>query len=171
MRKMHPRGDSEVEKYKNELYIHFTATEKLDEVNYEVKSKIREGILGVLEYESFPYPAEVSLTFCSAEHIKELNKTYRGKDKATDVLSFPLYEKNEFTYEECAMGAALGDIVISVPRAIEQSREIGNSFVKEVTFLAIHSTLHLLGYDHELSEEEDERQCTAQREIIENIEF
>lgn len=156
---------------KRELYINFIKTSDFPELDYNLKLKVREGIIGALEYENFPYPAEVSVTFCSAEYIRELNAKHRGVDKATDVLSFPLYGKNEFSYEECAMGAALGDIVISVPRAHEQAGEIGNSFVREVTFLAIHSALHLLGYDHEISPEEEEAQCLAQREIIESIEF
>ena len=158
-------------KREQQLYISFSATEKFDDVDYLVKSKIREGILKTLMNENFPYPAEVSVTFCSEEYIHALNKRHREVDRPTDVLSFPLYEKNEFTYEECAMGACLGDIVISVPRAREQAKELGNSFLREITFLAIHSTLHLLGYDHEKSEAEDELQCTLQKEIIEKIKF
>ena len=66
---------------------------------------------------------------------------------------------------------ALGDIVISLERAREQAAEIGNSFIKEVAFLTIHSMLHLLGYDHERSSEDDEAQCTAQRDIVEMLEI
>jgi probable rRNA maturation factor len=171
LKKQRRKGDSEVEKYNEDLYIHFLSTDRFPEITYELKSKIRAGILGVLSYENFPYPAEVSVTFCDEKYIKDLNKTYRGIEKETDVLSFPLYEKGEFTYEECAMGASLGDIVISIPRAREQAIEIGNSFVKEATFLAIHSTLHLLGYDHELGPAEEEAQCLAQKEIISKIKF
>jgi probable rRNA maturation factor len=154
-----------------ELYINFLSTEKFPEIDYFLKLKIREGILGALREENFPYPAEVSVTLCDAEYIHGLNKSFRGVDRPTDVLSFPMYEKEEFTYEECAMGACLGDIVISVPKAKSQAEELGNSLVKEITFLAIHSTLHLLGYDHERSTEEDELQCRLQREIIEKINF
>ena len=98
-----------------------------------------------------------------------LNKEYRGVDRPTDVLSFPLYEDGNFDPVECSMGAALGDIVISIPRAKEQATELGNSFIREVAFLTIHSTLHLLGYDHERSSKDDEIQCKKQREIIEKM--
>lgn len=156
---------------KRELYINFSATDKFDEVNYELKLAVRSAIYATLERESFKYPAEVSVTFCSAEYIHLLNSKYRGVDRPTDVLSFPMYENGEFDDAECQLGAPLGDIVISVPRAKEQAEELGNSFVREVAFLAIHSTLHLLGYDHERSEEDDELQCRLQREIIETLEI
>ena len=153
-----------------ELYVNFSATDKFEEINYELKLAIRCAVEATLVREGFLYPAEVSVTLCSAEYIHELNKKYRGVDRPTDVLSFPLYEDGEFDEEaECQLGAPLGDIVISIPRAKEQARELGNSFVREVAFLTIHSTLHLLGYDHERSEEEEELQCRLQREIIETL--
>ena len=154
---------------KRDLFINFSATDKFDEINYEIKSAVRGAIVATLDRETFEYPAEVSVTFCSAEHIKALNKKFRGIDKETDVLSFPLYDNGEFDPNECQMGAALGDIVISVPRAKEQACELGHSFLREVCFLAVHSTLHLLGYDHERSDEDDELQCRLQREIIDSI--
>lgn len=149
-----------------DLYIHFSATERFDEIDYVIKSIVRDAVDATLEYEGFPYPAEVSVTFCSAEYIRKLNKKYRNKNKATDVLSFPLYDGGDFDDEECSQLAALGDIVISVPRAIEQANELGNSFEREIAFLTVHSTLHLLGYDHERSAEDDELQCEKQRTII-----
>ena len=80
-----------------------------------------------------------------------------------------MYESGEFDEAECSMGAVLGDIVISVERAKEQAAEIGNSFMREVAFLTIHSVLHLLGYDHERSPEDEEEQCRRQKAIIETI--
>ena len=132
---------------------------------------IRKAILATLEYENAEEDCEVSITFCDNEYIKCLNKKYRGKDSATDVLSFPLYEDGKFDISECISGAMIGDIVISLERAEEQAKELGHGFLREVAFLAIHSTLHLLGYDHERSEEEDELQCKAQREIIAKVEI
>ncbi len=153
------------------LYIKFSTTERFDEISYNLKSVVREAIMRTLDYEDFIYDAEVSVTFCDNKYIKKLNKKYRNKDKATDVLSFPMYDDGDFDPTECISGAVLGDIVISLERAKEQAAEIGNSFLHEVAFLAVHSTLHLLGYDHERSAEEEEAQCVAQREIITEMEI
>ncbi len=153
------------------LFISFIATKKFDECDYYFKIAIRRAIEATLEYEDFPSDAEVSVTFTDNEYIKKLNGQYRNKDAATDVLSFPLYD---FECEDDmpeGESLPLGDIVISIERAKEQAKEIGHSFIEECAFLAVHSTLHLLGYDHERSKEDDEAQCRAQRDIIETLEF
>ena len=156
---------------KKSLKINFSKNCDMPEIDYYLKSVIRKAIYETLLYERFTYDAIVSVTFCDNEYIRNLNKKYRNKDSATDVLSFPLYENGEFDAFECISGAMLGDIVISLERAKEQAKELGHGFIREVAFLAIHSTLHLLGYDHELSEEAEEAQCKAQREIIGRIEI
>jgi len=156
---------------KRALKINFSATRKFEEIDYYFKQVIRRAVSATLDRADFPYNAEVSVTLCDADHIKYLNKTYRGVDKATDVLSFPLYDANEFDEAEFRDCAMLGDVVISIQRAHEQAKEIGNSFLEEIAFLTVHSVLHLLGYDHERSEEDDRIQCELQREIIANIEI
>ena len=153
------------------LIIRFSATKHFDEVDYYLKTVIRRAILSTLEHEKFPYDAEVSVTLCDNAYIRKLNKAYRNKDKHTDVLSFPIYDNGEFDELECASVALLGDVVISLERAKEQAKEIGNSFLCEVAFLTVHSILHLLGYDHERSKQDDELQCAIQREIMEKIEI
>lgn len=153
------------------LLIRFSKTREFEEINYYFKSVIRKAIFATLEHEKFKFDAELSVTLCDNEYIKELNKTYRGKDKPTDVLSFPMYENGEFDISECISGAMLGDIVISLERAGEQAKELGNSFLREVAFLTVHSVLHLLGYDHERSKEEDELQCKIQKEIVNSLEI
>ena len=153
------------------LMINFCATNSFEEIDYGVKLAIRRAIEATLDYEAFQFDAQVSVTFCTNKYIRALNKKYRNVDKHTDVLSFPMYEDGDFDMSECISGAMLGDIVISVERAMEQASEVGNSFLREVCFLAIHSTLHLLGYDHERSEDEEEAQCLAQREIIAELEI
>lgn len=137
-------------------------------VSYELKCAVRAAILATLKYEGFPFDAEVSVTFTDNEYIHGLNNEYRGMDKPTDVLSFPMYDDG-FPYDECQHGCTLGDIVISLEKAEEQANELGHDLIREVAFLAIHSTLHLLGYDHERSPEEDEEQCRRQREILESL--
>lgn len=156
---------------KRELYINFLATKEFEECDYYFKLVLRRAVLAALEHEEVPFAAEVSITLCDNEYIRKLNKKHRDKDSATDVLSFPLYD---FTTEELygeEEVVSLGDIVISIERAREQAKEIGHTFLEEVAFLAIHSTLHLLGYDHERSPEDDEAQCQAQREIIATVEI
>ena len=156
---------------KRKLIVRFCANKKFEEVDYYLKKIVRDAIFLTLDHQRFQYDAEVSVTFCDNEYIRKLNREYREKDKPTDVLSFPLYENGDFDMSECISGAILGDIVISLERAAEQAKEIGNGFLHEVAFLAIHSTLHLLGYDHELSAEHEEAQCKAQREIISQLEI
>lgn len=110
--------------------------------------------------------SEVSITFTDDEHIHELNRQYRGIDRPTDVLSFALNES-----EEPAVTGdfpdVLGDIVISVPRAIAQAEEYGHSLKREIVFLAVHAMLHLLGYDHiddaERAEMEQEQRLVMEK--------
>ena len=154
------------------LFISFSQTKKFPECDYEMKSLIRRAILATLDYEGFEYDTEVSVTFCDNEYIKVLNNEFRNKDSATDVLSFPMYDIDELESETNPDGSvSIGDIVISLERAAEQASELGHSLKREVAFLVIHSTLHLLGYDHELSKDDEEAQCLAQREIVETLEF
>lgn len=158
--------------FDNNLFISFSATKKFPECDYSLKYAVRRAIEATLEYEDFPYGAEISVTFCDNKYIRSLNKEFRSKDSATDVLSFPMYDFDEDDLHVNPDGnLTLGDIVISIERAAEQAKEIGNSTTREIAFLAIHSTLHLLGYDHERSKDDEEAQCLAQREIIETLEF
>ena len=103
----------------------------------------------MLDFEHFDGPAEISVTFVDNNRIHELNKEYRNKDSATDVLSFPLGENGEYDIDEDNGCKLLGDIVISMERAMEQAELYGHSLQREVAYLTVHSMLHLLGYDHE----------------------
>ena len=156
---------------KRRLMIRFSATKKFEEIDYYFKLIVRHAVEKTLEHEKFPYDSEVSVTLCDNAYIRNLNRNYRNKDSHTDVLSFPIYDNGEFDMSECISGAMLGDIVISIERAKEQAKEIGHAFLREIAFLTVHSTLHLLGYDHERSAEEDELQCKIQSEIVEKIEI
>ncbi len=150
------------------LFLDFSATAPGVGLSYERKLLIRRAIAETLFYERILYATEVSVTLCDDAYIRELNREHRGKDTATDVLSFPLYEAEELPAEGDAEGETvpLGDIVISVERAALQAAELSHSTDREISFLCIHSTLHLLGYDHELGEEEEADMCRRQREII-----
>lgn len=153
-----------------DLFIIFRKTAELPEADYRLKLAVRMAIDATLEYLDFPAPVEISLTFTDNSYIRVLNAEHRGVDRHTDVLSFPMYEREELLDTGDDLPVELGDIVISLERAREQAEELGNSFIREVAFLSIHSTLHLLGYDHERSPEDDEEQCRLQREIIKLIE-
>ena len=94
----------------------------------------------------------ISITLTNPEHIHEINKQYRNVDRATDVLSFPMFEKNEidekiknndFEHED-----VLGDIVISIEKVEEQAKEYGHSFEREFAYMLVHGFYHLMGYDH-----------------------
>ena len=148
--------------------IDFSATKDFPECDFSFKSTIRQAVCATLEYEGFPRDVSVSVTFCDNEYIKKLNQKYRNKNSATDVLSFPLYDFADESEDPFEMSGEimLGDIVISLERASEQAKEIGNSFLRETAFLTVHSMLHLLGYDHERCADDEEAQCTAQRDII-----
>lgn len=131
---------------------------------------VKKAVKTTLEYMNFPYDCEVSVTFCDDEYIKSINAKFRNKDTVTDVLSFPLndFRNGDEPDEELT---ELGDIVINLKRAREQAAEIGNTYEREVAFLGIHSTLHLLGLDHERSEDEDKFVCELQDAIIKEMGF
>lgn len=105
--------------------------------------------------------AEVSLMLVEDQRIHDLNLEYRGVDRATDVLSFALQEDMEEEPDSGFEDEMLGDIVISVPKARAQAEEYGHSFERELVYLAVHGTLHLLGFDHE---EETEKQAMRLKE-------
>lgn len=120
------------------------------EVNEELIEKIKDIILECLDYEGYDDNYEVSLSFVDNKEIHELNREYRGVDRATDVLSFPLLSDD---FEDVELEEeSLGDIVVSLERALEQSIEYNHSFEREVCFLICHSMFHLLGYDHDTDE-------------------
>lgn len=128
---------------------------------------------------------EVALTFVDDEAIQELNKQYRDLDKPTDVLSFAMSEFGEdeiqINYEDNEQDSGegleddetvseafiepLGDIIISVPRAIAQAEDYGHSVERELGFLFVHGFLHLIGYDHQ-SEEEEKIMFAKQEDIL-----
>ena len=152
------------------LFVDYSVMSLSETVHYHTKSVVRSAIRAALAYEGFTRNTEVSVTFCDNEYIRSLNAEFRGKDCATDVLSFPIYERGE-AVSTADEPVTLGDIVLSLERTETQARELGHSFLRELAFLTIHSTLHLLGYDHELSEADDEDMCRRQREIIETLDI
>ena len=154
---------------KNGVMVYFM-NEAGKPVTYKQKHLIREAIVESLVYEGFENDVQLSVTFTDNEGIRAINKSYRSIDSATDVLSFPLvdFEGGEEPPTDEPL-LPLGDIVISLERAREQAEEFGHSYERELAFLTVHSMLHLLGYDHVNSEEEDMDMRRRQKEILEGM--
>ena len=131
-----------------------------------VRLLIRRSCVAVLRLEKFQGSAEISVRFVDNEMIREINKTYRDIDKETDVLSFPLGENGEYDTNPETGAFMLGDIVISVEKAMEQAAQYGHSLEREIAFLAVHSMLHLLGYDHVAGGIEAVRMREKEEEVL-----
>lgn len=94
----------------------------------------------------------ITITLTTPEKIRQINNEYRQIDKATDVLSFPMFEKKELDEkikkQEFLHEDVLGDIIISVQKVEEQAKEYGHSFERELSYMVVHGFYHLMGYDH-----------------------
>ena len=150
------------------LIVYFSNKQDNFKIGYRLRYLVKTAIEKTLRHERFKKNAEVSVSFVNNEEIHALNAEFRGKDKPTDVLSFPMWEDDGIGGDvDPDLGAVmLGDIVISVEKAKEQADEYGHSLTREVCFLAVHSTLHLLGYDHETSEEHEKYMNETQEKIL-----
>ena len=133
------------------------------------KRLIRTACKKVLDIENFCDNAEINVTFVDDEEIKRLNAEFRHLDKSTDVLSFPLGEDGEYDINPETNAAMLGDVVISLEHAIAQANAFGHSLKRETAFLTVHSILHLLGYDHVNSDEEDKLMRSKQSAVLHDM--
>lgn len=149
--------------------IYFENTQDKEEIRYSLKMLLRRAVEATLAYEQFDDDCEVSITFCDNKRIREINKKFRDIDRETDVLSFPLFDDDGMDAHVAELDCMLGDIVISLEKARTQAEEYGHSFEREVTFLCVHSMLHLLGYDHETSEEDEKDMRRRQTEIVDGL--
>lgn len=144
------------------------------EVTEELVKELEHTIEFALKEEEVNIPFEISLLFVDNDEIREINNETRNIDKETDVLSFPMLDYPEdkvfkdvyknYEFDETYMDGeelVLGDIVLSLEKALEQSKEYNHSFKREASYLVVHSVLHLLGYDHM---EEDEKKVMRKRE-------
>ena len=133
---------------------------------------IKKAINMALDAEGIDVPCIISVMLTDDEGIQTVNREFRGVDRATDVLSFPMNEllPGEFDEELCEhdmdSGAVLlGDMMISIPRCEEQGKEFGHGYKREIMYLTVHSVLHLLGYDH-IDEGEMKAQMRAREKAI-----
>ena len=156
---------------KRVLKIDFDNNQLMHPITYSLKMLVRRAVEATLDYEQYSNACEVSVTFTDNEQIRELNQRFRGIDRATDVLSFPLFDYDGTTDEPPVdeLIGMLGDIVLSLEQAAAQAEEYGHSFEREVAFLCVHSMLHLLGYDHETGEEDEMDMRRRQSEIMDRM--
>lgn len=146
--------------------IHFDGIEE----NEEYKDKINKVLTKCFEEEKLEnLNLYITVTLTIPQKIRELNKEYRNIDKETDVLSFPMFEKQEIDeivekQEKMLVQETIGDIVISVDRVKEQAIEYGHSFERELSYMLVHGFYHLMGYDH--IEEEDKKKMRPKEEKI-----
>lgn len=144
------------------------------EVTDKFVEKLENVINFALKEEAVFVDCEISMLFVDNEEIREINNETRGIDRATDVLSFPMLDyEDKKVFKEVYKDKnfditfmdgeelVLGDIVLSLERALEQSKEYNHSFEREACYLVVHSVLHLLGYDHM---EEDDKKIMRKRE-------
>lgn len=148
--------------------IYFSNEQSKIKISPKLRTLVKRAVETTLFRENFTSSSEVSVSFVDNKKIQELNLSFRGMDKPTDVLSFPMLEGgDEDGNINLSTGAlTLGDIVISAEKAADQAREYGHSIEREICFLAVHSTLHLLGYDHETSSEDEEHMIKMQESVL-----
>ncbi len=132
----------------DKVRVVITNSQKAVKIPTGMRMLVRRCCNAVLKMENFEGNAEISVTFVDNEQIKELNTQYRDKPIETDVLSFPMGSDGKYDIDPNTGAQILGDVVISMEKALEQSELYGHSFQREVGYLTAHSVLHLLGYDH-----------------------
>lgn len=156
--------------------------EKLEDIfPFDYEEVAQQVITAVLDQEQCPYEASVEVIYTSNEAIREMNHEHRGIDRATDVLSFPMVDftspceydileqmESDFYFDPDSGELMLGDIVLSIPRIVEQANEYGHSTKREYAFLIAHSMLHLLGYDH-MTEEDAALMEEKQNQVLETL--
>lgn len=132
------------------------------EITEEIEEVIEKVILESLKQEGLDGDYEISLSFVNDEEIRQLNMEYRGIDKNTDVLSFPMED-------EFGLGLPLlGDIIISINTAYRQAKDYKHSFKREIAYLVCHSMFHLFGYDH-LKDDDKEKMRNKEKRVMENL--
>lgn len=144
---------------------------KLAEITYqgvEEENKYQEIINNVYEAcfkeeDLYDYKIYVSVILSDEEYIKKINSEFRNIPKVTDVLSFPMFEKDEIELAK-DKEEVLGDIIICLKRVEEQAKEYGHSFEREFAYMLVHGFYHLMGYDH--MEEEEKKEMRAKEENI-----
>lgn len=134
----------------------------------ELEEYIKKAFDATIAYEQIEFDCSLEALIVDKKTIQSINYEYRNINKITDVLSFPLYENPGEAKQDIVSGQPLllGNMVLCLPRAAEQAEQYGHSLKREICFLTVHSTLHLLGYDHELGSEQENIMFEKQNEIL-----
>lgn len=139
---------------------------------------IKRCIWATLQVEKVDVPCEISVLITNNRQMRNINLEYRGIDKSTDVLSFPMHNlvPGKFKHEESMIDPAtgllpLGEIVLSVERVDKQAQKLMHSRERETAYLTIHSVLHLLGYDHYGEAEETKKMRDQEKQVLEELGF
>lgn len=139
------------------MEVYYDDRQDYIEITEKIKSLVEKSIASVLKVEEIDDEVEVSVSFVGDEEIRDLNRDYRGVDRSTDVLSFPM--DDEFIIDK----RILGDVIINTRRVMEQAEELGHSHERELSYLTVHSILHLLGYDH--VDDEDKKEMREREKL------
>ena len=159
----------------------YTGNEKDFLSEKDIRTIAENVIIGALKHEGCPYETSVELLITGDESIREMNGQFRGLDKSTDVLSFPMidfdgpadfdgFDDREDLFDPDTGELILGDIVISADHCMAQAAEYGHGIVREFAFLIAHSMLHLMGYDHMEPDESAEME-RRQEEILSGLDY
>lgn len=144
------------------MNIYFDDRQDSIEISRELEGLLESVIKECLRVEGLDEDYEVSVSFVTDEEIQDLNRDYRGVDKVTDVLSFPV--DDEFDVGD----KLLGDIIISTNRAKEQAEDYGHEFIREMAYLTAHSMFHLMGYDH-MDDDEKSDMRSKEKLVMKNL--
>jgi len=150
----------------NKVKVIITDDQQEIKVPTGIRLLVRRACTAVLVSENFGNAAEISVRFVDNDEIQRLNAEHRGKDEVTDVLSFPLGIDGVYDVNHDSGASVLGDIVICLPRAQRQAQVYGHTFQREMAYLAVHSMLHLLGYDHKQGGIESVRMREKEEQVM-----
>lgn len=151
-----------MKKKRDNMELYIDNRQDIVEVEDGLDELLEKVVLECLKVEGLNENYEVSISFVDNKEIRQLNKDYRGKDKETDVLSFPIDEDMDIPLP------LLGDIIISLEKAREQAQEFQHSLIREISYLTVHSMFHLMGYDH-MEDGEKTIMREKEKKVMENL--
>jgi len=152
------------------MIIDIINNQKIYKIDTAIKTLLKKCVKETLKGEKIVNPVAVSILITDNLEIQSLNREYRNKDSSTDVLSFPLIDSCDILFKsDKSEIIPLGDIAISIEKALSQAEEFGHTLETELVFLVTHGMLHLLQYDHEIDQENEKRMRQKEQEIMKKL--